>query len=275
MAEALERGREQLRDAGRASARLEAELLLAKALQRPRSYLITHAEEPLSAQARAAYAGLLMRATAGEPLAYLVGEREFWSLSLSVCADVLIPRPETELAVERCLALLAALEQARVCDLGTGAGSIALALAAERPAWRITATDVSAAALTVARANAARHGLTRVEFIRGDWLEPLAGRTFDCIVSNPPYVSRHDAALMPLRYEPQLALSPGATGLEALQRVIAQARGFLAPGGWLVLEHGAAQRAAVAAALVAAGYARVRCHRDLAGHDRISEGQCP
>jgi|SRR6185437_8486826 len=272
----LERGHRQLRAAGRASAHLEAELLLAHALQRPRSHLLTHAGELLVPQAAAHYQQLLARAAAGEPLAYLTGEREFWSLALRVSPAVLIPRPETELAVERCLALLADAGAApRVCDLGTGAGSIALALAAERPGWCLTATDLSGAALELARANAHRLGLSRVEFLVGDWLAPLAGRTFELIVSNPPYVAADDPALAALRHEPRSALTPGATGLEALHRLIRDARAHLGAGGWLVLEHGADQRNAVARALVEAGYARVRCHRDLAGQDRISEGQRP
>jgi release factor glutamine methyltransferase len=271
----LERGHRQLQAAGRASARLEAELLLAQVLGRPRSHLLAHAGEPLAPEAAARYGSLLARAAAGEPLAYLTGRREFWTLTLTVSPAVLIPRPETELAVERCLALLADEPTARVCDLGTGAGGIALALAAERPDWRITATDLSVAALEVARANAHRLGFTRVEFLLGDWLAPLAARTFELIVSNPPYIAMHDPALDALGHEPRHALTPGATGLEALLRLIREARAHINAGGWLVLEHGADQREAVAAALVEAGYARVRCHRDLAGHDRISEGQRP
>ncbi|HTT06109.1 MAG TPA: peptide chain release factor N(5)-glutamine methyltransferase [Steroidobacteraceae bacterium] len=162
---------------------------------------------------------------------------------------------------------------ARVCDLGTGAGTIALALAAEHPTWRITATDLSAAALEVAIANARRLGFANIEFLLGDWLAPVRGRAFELIVSNPPYIARHDPALEALRHEPLDALTPGVTGLESLRRLIQDARAHLRAGGWLVLEHGAQQREAVAAALVEAGYARVRCQRDLAGHDRISEGQ--
>lgn len=270
----VERGHRQLQAAGRDSARIEAELLLAHVIGRARSYLLAHAEEPLAPEAAVRYGALLERAACGEPLAYLTGEREFWSLNLRVSPAVLIPRPETELAVERCLALLAgAAPDARVCDLGTGAGGIALALAAEHPGWRVTATDLSSAALEVARANARRVGCTHVEFLLGDWLAPLAGRQFELIVSNPPYIGMHDPALDALGHEPRAALTPGTTGLEALQRLIYDARAHLTTGGWLVLEHGADQGEAVTRALVEAGYARVRCHRDLAGHDRVSEGQ--
>jgi release factor glutamine methyltransferase len=272
----LERGRDYLRAAGRSEARLDAELLLAHALQKPRSYLLAHAEESLPGEIVARYRELLSRASTGEPLAYLTGQREFWSLPLSVTSDVLIPRPETELAVERCLALIRdSMPAARICDLGTGSGAIALALASERPHWHITATDVSAAALAVARDNAHRLGLTRIKFVAGDWFAALPGRSFDLIVSNPPYVGLHEPALAALRHEPRIALTPGADGLTALQRLIVEAREHLHAAGWLVLEHGAGQAAAVRAALVKCGYARVRCHRDLAGHDRVSEGQCP
>jgi release factor glutamine methyltransferase len=216
------------------------------------------------------------RRVAGEPIAYLTGQREFWSLPLHVNSAVLIPRPETELLVERALALLpgtqAAAGDVRVADLGTGSGAIALALASERPRWALTATDRSEAALTVARGNAAHLHLGHVEFLAGDWFAPLAGRRFEAIVSNPPYVALGDGALAALRYEPAGALSPGPTGLEALRYLIAGAPAHLERNGWLLLEHGVDQAAAVAAALVAAGYGRVRCHRDLAGRDRVTEG---
>ena len=254
--------------------RLEAELLLAHALARPRSYLLAHDDEVPDAHAVASYLSLLERCAGGEPLAYLTGEREFWSLALRVTPDVLIPRPETELAVERCLALRDP-GPAAVADLGTGSGAIALALATERPRWRILATDRDAAALTVASANAARLGLDNVAFLPGDWFAPLQGRGFDLIVSNPPYVALSDPALDLLRHEPAVVLSPGASGLEALQQLALQAPAHLLPGGWLVLEHGAGQADAVAGSLVDAGFARVRCHTDLAGRERVTEAQWP
>jgi len=208
------------------------------------------------------YQCLLEQCAAGEPLAYLTGEREFWSLALTVTPAVLIPRPETELAVERCLALHDA-SPAAILDLGTGSGAIALALAVERPRWRIMATDFDAGALQVARGNAAQLGLQNVYFEHGDWFEPLRGRQFDLIISNPPYVAAGDPALQALRYEPAAALTPGSDGMEALRRIVLQAPAHLLPGGWLVLEHGAGQAAAVAGSLVEAGYARVRCYVDL------------
>jgi release factor glutamine methyltransferase len=260
-----------------ASARLDAEVLLAHVLQQPRSVLIADAERMASAEQTARYGRLIERRAAGEPLAYLTGEREFWSLPLLVTPAVLIPRPETELVVERVLALLAASAAGaaprRVLDLGTGSGAIALALAATLPTLRLTAVDCSWDAVQVARQNAQRLGLTQVEWLTGDWFTPLAGRRFDTICSNPPYVAAGDEALAALRYEPTAALVAGATGFESLRHLIAEAASHLQPGGWLVLEHGCPQARAVAAELVASGYARVRCHRDLAGLDRVTEAQ--
>ncbi len=263
--------------------RLQAELLLAHALERPRSHLIAHARSSIDASGAQRYHELLARAVAGEPIAYLLGEREFWSLSFKVSPAVLIPRPETELVVERSLALGAAsaastsyrANPCRVCDLGTGSGAIALALALERPDWRITATDCSTAALELARLNAARLGVCNIEFVPGDWLDPLTGRYFDLIVSNPPYVAADDSALRALRYEPRVALTPGATGLEALERIVVQAPAHLPPGGWLILEHGADQAAALAQLLQARGYVKIQQQRDLAGCARVTEAQWP
>jgi len=263
----------------RESARLDAELLLAHVLQRPRSHLHAHGEEVLEAGSAERYRALLARRAAGEPIAYLTGIREFWSLPLKVSAAVLIPRPETELVVERALALLPdgladAADTLRVAELGTGSGAIALALVAERPLWRLVATERSAAALALARCNAQRLSLTgRIEFLKGDWFEPLAGRRFHAVLSNPPYLSSVEAGSTALRFEPRAALCAGPTGLEDLRHLIAGAGAYLEPGAWLVLEHGADQAAEVARALVGAGYARVRCHRDLAGLDRVTEAQ--
>jgi release factor glutamine methyltransferase len=269
----LERGWAQLAGSSE-SARLEAEVLLAHTIRQPRGYLLAHDDEAIEEATIARYQSMLARRADGEPLAYLTGEREFWSLLLAVTPEVLIPRPETELAVERCLALLDAAP-ADVADLGTGSGAIALALALERPQWRIVATDRAAGALEVARTNAQRLDVQNVGFSEGDWFAALPGRRFALIVSNPPYVAAADPALGPLRYEPAMALSPGASGMEALRRIVLGASAHLLPGGWLVLEHGAGQAAELASSLVAAGYARVRCHADLAGRDRVTEAQWP
>ncbi len=270
--------------AAHAEARLDAAILLAHVLGRPRSYLLSHDDslvDPIDADA---YLDLIQRRQQGMPAAYLLGEREFWSLSFAVSPAVLVPRPETELVVERCLVLLDGgsspslpqrIHPPSVVDLGTGSGAIALALAHEQPHWLITATDQSAAALQIARRNAVRLGVEQVEFLEGSWLEPLAARRFDLIVSNPPYIAAADPALQALRHEPAIALSPGPSGLESLLHLIAQAPAHLQPGGWLVLEHGRDQADALAAALVAAGAHSVRCHPDLAAHPRVTEAQWP
>lgn len=270
---ALQRVAEQRLAAGD-SPRLDAELLLAELLGAGRAHLYARADDAVDAALAARYLGLVERRAAGEPLAYLTGRRDFWTLTLGVSPAVLVPRPETELVVERALALLGPAG-ADVADLGTGCGAIALALASERPRWRIVATDCSAPALEVARANAARLGLGNVEFLQGAWCAPLAGRHFHLIASNPPYIAAGDPALRgpALRHEPAGALSPGPTGLEALATIAAQAHAHLHPGGHLLLEHGADQAAALASRLVAQGYAHVRCHPDLAGLDRVTEAR--
>ena len=263
------------RDPG-ATPGLDAELLLAHALGTGRARLRSHPDEVPATDTAALFLTLIERRAAGEPVAYILGRKEFWSLELSVTPAVLVPRPETELLVERALALHPGGE-ARAADLGTGSGAIALALARARPGWQIVATDISAAALAVARANAAALGVPRVEMAQGDWLSCLRERRFDLILSNPPYVAAADPALRQpeLMREPQLALVAAEGGLAALHRIIRDAPDHLAPGGWLLLEHGATQAAAVAGALVARGFAQVRSHRDLAGRGRMTEGQWP
>lgn len=259
-----------------ASADLEAAVLLAHVLGSTRARLIAHTELTVDEAALAHYRSLIARRAAGEPLAYLTGWRDFWSLRLAVSPAVLVPRPETELLVERALALRAA-PAGRVADLGTGCGAIALALASERPGWEVTATDVSAAALEVARANAASLSLARVQFRQGSWYAPLAGERYDLLLSNPPYVAAGDPALArpPLALEPSVALTPGA-GADALEylRVLVRGAGMhLEADGWLLLEHGAAQGSEVRRELVAAGFRSVRSHHDLAGHERMTEAQ--
>jgi release factor glutamine methyltransferase len=271
----LAEGSGRLRTAGEgvtSTPDLDAQLLLAHVLGLPRVRLKSHPEglgEPLQV---AQYRELLARRAAGEPVAYLTGSRDFWSLDLAVTPQVLIPRPETELLVERALALGPAGE-ARVADLGTGSGAVALALASERPGWQVLATDSSRDALEVARGNATRLGLTRVEFRHGDWYQPLGGERFDLLLSNPPYVAPDDPALHGLRHEPRCALTPGSDALACLHELARGAPSHLAAGGWLLLEHGATQAAAVHRALVLAGLRYVRSHRDLAGHERMTEGQ--
>jgi release factor glutamine methyltransferase len=276
VAQLLSAGAQRLdRDPG-ATPGLDAELLLAHALGVGRARLRSHPEEIPAGDAAARFLALIERRAGGEPVAYILGRKNFWTLELSVSPAVLIPRPETELLVERALALHAGAE-ARVADLGTGSGAIALALASERLGWRIIATDISAEALGVARANAAALGLERVQMFQGDWLDCLRGRTFHLLLSNPPYVAIGDPALSQaeLTREPRLALVAADHGLAALHGIIQAAPDHLEPGGWLLLEHGAGQAAAVAGALVARGFAQVRSHRDLAGRERMTEGQWP
>jgi len=279
VAELLAEGVRRLRAApagteAAATAELDAQLLLAHVMAVARARLKSHPEELADPSHTQHYRRLLARRAAGEPLAYLTGSRDFWSLTLKVTPAVLIPRPETELLVERALALRTAAA-GRVADLGTGCGAVALALASERPRWQVVATDACADALAIARANAAGLGLGRVELRQGDWYQPLRGERFDLLVSNPPYVAQDDPALetASLRHEPPRALTPGLDALECLRTLARGAPRHLAPGGWLLLEHGATQGADVRRELVEAGFAHVRSHRDLAGHERMTEGQ--
>jgi release factor glutamine methyltransferase len=253
---------------------LDARLLLAHVLALPRARLRSHPEDVVGALHTRQYLALLRRRAAGEPIAYLTGSREFWSLPLSVSRAVLVPRPETELLVERALARRRAPE-GRVADLGTGSGAVALALASERPRWQVIATDVSAKALEVARGNAAQLQLTGIEFRQGSWFAPLAGERFDLLASNPPYVAADDPAMTSpaLAHEPRLALTPGTDALACLRVIVRGAPQHLTQGGWLVLEHGTEQGADVRHELVLAGFRHVRSYRDLAGHERITEGQ--
>lgn len=257
--------------------RLDAEALVAQALQCARSWLYAHADAVLNAGHRAALAALSERRSRGEPLAYITGRREFWSLPLVVTPATLVPRPETETLVEAALgaqgrpasqgAPLAAV------DLGTGSGAVALALARERPAWNIAATDVSPAALAVARENARALGLEHVELLEGDWWAAVGERRFDLVVSNPPYVAEGDPALGAdgVGYEPRAALAAGPDGLSAIREIAAGAVGRLRPGGRLLIEHGAMQAEAVASILAGGGLRVTACHHDLAGHPRVTE----
>jgi release factor glutamine methyltransferase len=259
--------------------RREAEILLGAALGRPRAWLLGHPDEIiLDCEATDRYEAYVTRRALGEPVAYLLGEKEFWSLPLAVETGVLIPRPETELLVERALAHLPADGSCEVLDLATGSGAVALAIATERPLARIVATDLADAAVDTARANALRLGLMgRVTVRTGAWFEPAAGHAFDLIVSNPPYIASGDPRVDPAvrRFEPPEALFAGPTGLEALQVVIGGATRHLVAGGWLAVEHGDAQGAPVRALFAAGGFAHVQTHRDLAGRERCTEGRWP
>jgi len=270
-ADAITALRERLAGAS-PSAALDAELLVARVLGIGRAALAADPGRALAPEELLALESYARRRLAGESVAYLTGRREFWSLDLEVTPDVLVPRPETELLVERTVAAIAGLARPAVLDLGTGSGAIAIAVASMRPDAAVTATDRSAAALAVAKRNADRLGIANVNFIQGDWFAPLADARFDVIVSNPPYVAAGDPALVALAHEPRSALVADANGLAALSAVSAGACAHLLPGGRLVLEHGTGQGAAVRDLLRVAGLAGVETRRDLAGHERASEG---
>jgi release factor glutamine methyltransferase len=256
------------------SPRLDAELLLAQALGHARSHLHAWPERTVDPRTLAAFESLVGRRAAGEPLAYILGEREFWSLSIAVTPDVLIPRPETELLVELALERLPT-RSARIADLGTGSGAVAVALAYECPGCEVVGTDASPAALAVARSNAERHGLGNLRLFEGRWFEPLADQRFDLVVSNPPYVAPEDPHLEQgdLRFEPRSALVAADEGLADLYLIVDQARDHLTSGAWLLLEHGFEQGEAVTARMQAQGYREVSSRRDLAGHPRVSLGR--
>ena len=259
------------------SPRADAELLLARAVGESRSWLYAHSDATPTEDQGRRFAELLERRRRGEPVALILGLREFWSLPLRVTTDTLIPRPETELLVELALQRLPGNERVRVLDLGTGSGAIALALAHERSLAQVTAIDCSIRALEVAQDNAARLGLDGIRFLPGEWFSPVPDERYDLIVSNPPYIAVDDPHLQQgdLRFEPALALASGVDGLDALRLIVEQSPKHLNPRGWLLLEHGSDQGLAVRRLLLAAGFADVATSADLAGHDRVTSGQLP
>ena len=253
----------------------EADLLLAHALARPRTWLFTHGDSDVDDAAATRFDDLVRRREAGEPVAYLTGQRGFWRFDLAVSPATLIPRPETERLVELALERLPPERAARVADLGTGSGAIALAIAFERPRAHVVATDASADALALARANARALQLGNVELREGDWFAPLAGERYDLIASNPPYIALDDPHLREgdLRFEPAPALASGNDGLDAIRTIVATAPAHLQPEGWLLLEHGWDQGAAVRALLADAGFVDVATERDLEQRDRVTLGR--
>ena len=252
------------------SARLDAEILLCQTIDMPRSYLFAHPEDELDDLTRDRFETLLMRRLSGEPMSYITGVREFWSREFLVSPATLVPRPETELLVELALREIPREAQWQVLDLGTGSGAIAISIAGERPLCHITATDLSEDALAVAIENARQADIPNVQSILGSWTEPVADRQFDIIVTNPPYVRDDDDALRALSHEPLSALASGADGLDDIRILARDCRGILVDGGWLMLEHGAAQEVAVAGILEAAGWIDITCHNDLAGKPRVT-----
>ncbi len=260
--------------------RLDAELLLAHALNKPRSYFFTWPEALLTTEQITNFQNLVEQRKAGIPVAYLIGHREFWSLQLKVTEATLIPRPDTELLVE--LALKQDLSKATndmlklsVADLGTGTGAIALALAKEHPDWKVTAIDKSPEALAVARENAISNNISNVDFTEGSWCSQLEDASMDMIVSNPPYIRSDDPHLNEgdVRYEPMTALISGSDGLDDIRTIARESLQTLKPGGWLLLEHGYDQGEAVQNILSLAGFTQARTEMDLAGHDRVTLAQ--
>lgn len=262
------------------SSRLEAELLLAHVLSVSRLYLLTWPEQPLTLETIKQVKKLVLHRKRGKPIAYLIGVKEFWSLPLKVNSSVLIPRPETEILVERLLTQFNDPEsQIRVLELGTGSGAIALALAKERPHWEIIATDVSEAALRIAKRNAKSLQILSVKWMLGDWFKAISSlepnkKLFDVIVSNPPYVAKSDAHLAKgdLRFEPKHALISGKTGLKAIEHIISKSGKYLLYGGWLMLEHGETQAKALKLLFKEFKFINLKTYKDLAGANRLTVG---
>ncbi|TBR37082.1 MULTISPECIES: peptide chain release factor N(5)-glutamine methyltransferase [Dyella] len=257
--------------------RVDAELLLLHVVGKPRSWLIAHDTDVLDDATSAALDALIERRAGGEPVAYITGRRGFWKFDLQVSPATLIPRPETELLVELALERLPKGAVTNVLDLGTGSGAIALAIAHERQRARVTAVDISGAALEVATRNAVELGVRNICFAQGSWFEPVLGEPMDLIVSNPPYIEAADPHLIQgdLRFEPANALASGTDGLDAIRELISKAPGYLRPGKWLLMEHGWNQGPDIRQLLRDAGYEDVATYRDLEGRDRVSGGRSP
>jgi len=257
------------------NAKLEAEILLAFVLKKPRTYLYTWPEQTVGVQQYQRYEQLVNRRQLGEPIAYITGEREFWGLALHVSPATLIPRHETERLVELALQKIPQYASWTIADLGTGSGAIAIAIASERPQCNIIATDISEQTLAVARGNAQNLGIDSITFLNGDWYEPLATHKFDLIVCNPPYVAELDPHLQQgdLRFEPTRALSAGENGLKDIRHIIAHAARHLKPQGWLLLEHGFDQGPEVSELLDRHGFSNILCHQDYGQRERASQGQ--
>lgn len=256
------------------SPRLEAEILLMHTLGVSRAWLFAHSDQTIEGSAADMYRKHIQRRQGGEPIAYITGTREFWSLDFKVSPAVLIPRPETEILIEAALARIPKDDSWRLADLGTGSGAIAIAIATQRPLCEVHACDISSDALAVAQENANTHKVERIQFHKGSWLNPLSGK-FDLIVSNPPYVAEGDTHLQQgdLRFEPDSALVSGNDGLEAIREITAKAPNFLTAGGWLGFEHGYDQAASCKAIMESHGFISIETLKDLQGTNRVTIGR--
>lgn len=260
------------------SARLDAECLLCFVLQKPSVYLRTWPDNKLAKAEIDNFLNLVQRREQGEPIAYILESKQFWSLDLKLSKDTLIPRPETETLVEQVISIAKQQSLNSVLELGTGSGAIAIAISAELQKMQcqpnIIATDISAPALQIAQLNAANHKQT-IEFIEGDWFSTLQPQNFDLIVSNPPYIEEDDIHLTQgdVRFEPMTALASGKDGLTAITTIIQQAKSWLNPNGWLLLEHGYNQAQAVSQLFASNGYSNIQTLQDLSKNDRISFAQ--
>jgi len=255
------------------SPRLDAELLMGIVLRKPRSYLRAWPERELTLAQADIYERLLRRRFSGEPIAYMTGVREFWSMPLRVSPHVLIPRPDTELLVEKALERIPEDEDSRVLDLGAGSGAVSLAIARERPRCQVTGVDVSHFALEVARLNARIQKLENVEFRESNWFDAVRGEKFHVVVGNPPYVAEDDAHLDrgDVRFEPRVALEAGEGGMDAFKAILDRAHNYIYRQGWLLLEHGADQHMPLRRLLEAQHYYDIKVYKDAAGHDRVTE----
>jgi len=254
---------------------LDAQVLLAHSLGQDRTYLIAHAKDTLDTETGSRFEKLVAQRINGIPVAYLTGEQEFWSLPIRVTADTLIPRPETELLVELALEKIPGDGKFIIADIGTGSGAIAIAIASERKDSSVIASDRSAKAIEVARQNVDRLGIDNVEFVQGETFDPFPGKKFNLVVSNPPYVPESDPHLAQgdVRFEPRSALAAGPEGIDVIRQIVEQAKDYLAPLGWLMIEHGYDQESAVEELFERAGFEEIECYRDLAGQPRVTIGQ--
>ena len=256
------------------SARIDAEVILAHILQKTRTYLYTHPETLINATVWQQYQDAINQRSIGHPVAHLTGSKEFWKQALRVTADTLIPRPETELLVELTLSLLGTTQEARILELGTGSGAIALAIASERPTWSIQAFDISEAALHVARSNAHLLNLNQIQWGQSNWFQSIPLQSFHAIISNPPYIAEEDPSTQQgdLRFEPRNALISGKEGLDALTEIIKTGIHYLHPQGFLLVEHGYQQCDAVTTRFQRYGYSNLLSAKDIEGHDRVTGG---